>query len=258
MTAEPITGGAFATDSATDPVARVRQRLPVRLLGVWAHPDDEAYLSAGLMARVAHTGGRVTCVTATRGELGRPDDDPRPRSVFERLREDELRASLRIARVDRLRILGHPDGGCADLPHERGVAEIAGMIEVFRPDVIVTFDEGGITHHPDHLAVHRWTTDAWRRVGIGELLYAVMTDEFLERYRPLHDRIGLFGDHPPVGCAEADVALRIDLDEREVARKRRALAAHASQTTAFAEVVGEETYRSWWASETFRRAERRP
>jgi LmbE family N-acetylglucosaminyl deacetylase len=178
--------------------------------------------------------------------------------VFERLREDELRASLRIARVDRLRILGHPDGGCADLPHERGVAEIAGMIEVFRPDVIVTFDEGGITHHPDHLAVHRWTTDAWRRVGIGELLYAVMTDEFLERYRPLHDRIGLFGDHPPVGCAEADVALRIDLDEREVARKRRALAAHASQTTAFAEVVGEETYRSWWASETFRRAERRP
>src|SRR5690349_22516578 len=125
VTAEPITGGAFATDSATDPVARVRQRLPVRLLGVWAHPDDEAYLSAGLMARVAHTGGRVTCVTATRGELGRPDDDPRPRSVFERLREDELRASLRIARVDRLRILGHPDGGCADLPHERGVAEIA-------------------------------------------------------------------------------------------------------------------------------------
>jgi LmbE family N-acetylglucosaminyl deacetylase len=253
-----MTGGAFATDGTTDPVARVRQRLPVRLLGVWAHPDDEAYLSAGLMARVAQTGGKVACVTATRGELGRPDDDPRPRSVFERLREDELRASLRIARVDRLRILGHPDGGCAEIPHERGVAEIAGMIDAVRPDVIVTFDEGGITGHPDHLAVHRWTTDAWRRVGTGELLYAVMTDEFLERYRPLHDRIGLFGDHRPVGCAEADVALRVDLDGRELTRKRRALAAHASQTTTFAAVVGEETYRSWWASETFRRAERRP
>ena len=26
--------------------------LPRRLLGIWAHPDDEAYLSAGLMARM--------------------------------------------------------------------------------------------------------------------------------------------------------------------------------------------------------------
>ena len=38
--------------------------VPKRLLGVWAHPDDEAYLSAGLMARVVDHGGSVTVVTA--------------------------------------------------------------------------------------------------------------------------------------------------------------------------------------------------
>ncbi len=40
------------------------------ILGVWAHPDDEAYLSAGLMATAIAAGRRVVCVTATRGRGG--------------------------------------------------------------------------------------------------------------------------------------------------------------------------------------------
>ena len=48
------------------------------ILGVWAHPDDEVWLSAGLMMRTIDDGHHVTCVTATKGEAGFPDDDPRP------------------------------------------------------------------------------------------------------------------------------------------------------------------------------------
>ena len=40
------------------------------VLGVWAHPDDETYLTAGLMAQTVRRGDRVICVTATRGEEG--------------------------------------------------------------------------------------------------------------------------------------------------------------------------------------------
>jgi LmbE family N-acetylglucosaminyl deacetylase len=43
------------------------------VLGIWAHTDDEAYLSGGLMAMARDHGSRVVCVTATRGELGTPD-----------------------------------------------------------------------------------------------------------------------------------------------------------------------------------------
>ena len=39
------------------------------VLSVWAHPDDESYCCAGLMADAVAHGQRVTCVTATRGEL---------------------------------------------------------------------------------------------------------------------------------------------------------------------------------------------
>ena len=50
---------------------------PVRtLLGVWAHPDDEAYLSSALMAAVRREGARVVVVTATHGEHGTGDPVP--------------------------------------------------------------------------------------------------------------------------------------------------------------------------------------
>ena len=48
---------------------------PGTLLGVWAHPDDEAYLSGGLMAAATGAGRRVVVVTATYGELGTSDPE---------------------------------------------------------------------------------------------------------------------------------------------------------------------------------------
>ena len=48
------------------------------ILGVWAHPDDDIYLSAGLMAVAAAAGERVVDVTATRGEGGSMDDERWP------------------------------------------------------------------------------------------------------------------------------------------------------------------------------------
>jgi LmbE family N-acetylglucosaminyl deacetylase len=44
------------------------------VLGIWAHPDDETFLSAGLMAAAREADKRVVCATATLGEHG--TDDP--------------------------------------------------------------------------------------------------------------------------------------------------------------------------------------
>jgi hypothetical protein len=43
---------ATAYTNVDNSLTSVSRELPRRLLGIWAHPDDEAYLSAGLMARV--------------------------------------------------------------------------------------------------------------------------------------------------------------------------------------------------------------
>jgi LmbE family N-acetylglucosaminyl deacetylase len=236
--------------------------LPQRLLGVWAHPDDECYLSAGLMARVIAAGGAVRIVCATRGEFGSSDPDEMGTASFGRFRELELRSSLAVLGVHDVTFLELADGGCADADDTRMSEIVASHIEDFGADVVVTFGPDGITNHPDHLAVSRWSTAAVARVAgtesstpAVELLYATMTDDFVDRHRDMHDELGLFGDHPdgqPRSVPDHKLAMKIPLHHGELIRKRRALAEHRSQTAPLAAAVGEDFYFSWWHDECFR------
>jgi LmbE family N-acetylglucosaminyl deacetylase len=230
---------------------------PRRLLGVWAHPDDEAYLSAALMARVTDAGGSVTVVTATRGELGTPEAALQGSPAFGAVREVELRASLAELGVSDLRLLDLPDGELPEADTEAQVAAIADVIAEVDPEVVVTFGPDGITWHPDHVAVSEWTTRAWEATGRrGELLYATMTTEFAEHHAALHERIGLFADWGPGHPAttpRADLGLETVMTPAELARKRRALGRHATQTDAVASLFGEDTYLEWIDQEAYRR-----
>lgn len=237
-------------------LTKVARPLPRRLLGVWAHPDDEAYLSAGLMARVVEAGGTVTVLTATRGEKGTDDPVDYDSDHFGARREAELRASLAELGVGDVRFpLGCRDGECDRADAVGAIGAIADTIAELAPDVIVTFGPDGMTYHPDHRAISRWTTEAWRRAQVGELFYATVTHDFVAYHRDVHDRLGAFADCPngqPVSVGRARVAMECALDERELDRKRRALAAHASQTTGLAALMGEKTYRGWYRDERFR------
>jgi len=233
----------------------ISRALPQRLLGVWAHPDDEAYLSAGLMARVVAAGGSVTVLTATRGEKGTDDPDRYDQPEFAAERERELRASLAELGVHDVRFIGLRDGECDLADPYAAIDAIHDVIESVDPDTIVTFGPDGITNHPDHRAISRWTTEAWRRHGRGELLYATMTHEYVAEHQELHDRLGVFDDfggRGPSSVARWCVELECSLGEDELDRKRAALAAHATQTAPLAALMGEETYREWWRDETFR------
>lgn len=235
--------------------------LPRRLLGVWAHPDDECYLSAGLMARIAAAGGHVRLLCATRGEQGTGDPDLAGTTRFGALRELELRSSLALLGVDDLHVLGLPDGGCDAADDTALSATVAAHLAEIDADAVVTFGPDGITGHPDHLAVSRWATRA--APDRTEVLYGTMTEDFTARHRALHDRLGLFADLPggePAAVPVSGLALRVGLDHAELVRKRSALRAHGSQTAALAEMVGEATYFGWWRDECFRHpteAERR-
>lgn len=232
----------------------ISRPLPARLLGVWAHPDDECYLSAGLMARVVAAGGHVRIVCATRGELGTSDPSEMGSERFGAMRERELRSSLDVLGVDDVHFIGLPDGGCADADDTAMAAMVADHVTDVGADTVVTFGPDGITGHSDHAAVSRWATAA---SGPGaEVLYATMTREFVARHRDVHDTLGLFAGLPggrPAAVCRDRVALQVELDHAELIRKRRALAEHGSQTASLAALMGEEAYFSWWRDECFRR-----
>jgi LmbE family N-acetylglucosaminyl deacetylase len=226
------------------------------LLGVWAHPDDEAYLSAGLMAQARRLGDRVVVVTATAGELGTDDPVRWPPDRLGALRRQELRASLAALDVAEHMVLGLPDGG---LPHVDATRTIAAIIDAVRPDTIVTFGPDGMTGHADHQAVCAWTTEA-RRIAAptARLWYSTVTADFHDEWGDVNDDIDLFGmgsAGPP--CARpGELAHHIELDDRTLDQKLVALRAHASQTTKLIELLGVDLYREWWRTEYFADADR--
>jgi len=222
------------------------------VLGVWAHPDDETYLSAGLMALARDAGDRVVVVTATRGELGTTDPDRFPPEVLAPLRDEELRRALAAIGIEEHHQLGLADGGLDRYDWSLASAVIGHIVHEVEPDTIVTFGPDGITGHPDHRAVSVWATQAWRLAAPrARLLYATVTGvDDIDR------DLGVYEPGYPVLTPPEDVAVAIELSGDLLARKRAALAAHASQTASLAALLGEERYLSWIANESFR--EHRP
>lgn len=226
------------------------------ILGVWAHPDDEAYLSAGLMALARAAGQRVVCVTATRGERGTDDPATWPPRRLGRLREVELHASLAALGVTEHQFLDHVDGTLPRQDQVTAVGRLAGLVREVQPDTIVTFGPDGLTGHPDHRRISSWTTAARELAApSARLLYATTTAAHHERWTSIYERFDIYLDPDvPAFTPPERVALQLQLDGPVADRKLVALRAQASQTTGLLAALGEQTYRAWVSTETFRMA----
>jgi LmbE family N-acetylglucosaminyl deacetylase len=227
------------------------------VLGIWAHPDDEAFLSAGLMAEARAAGQRVVCVTATLGGRGTSEPERWPPERLARVRAYELRASLAVLGVTEHYLLGIPDGDCADQPLEAMVDRLATIVDDVRPDTIVTFGPDGLTGHSDHQAVSRWATAVRARAAAdARLLYATITGEFIDEWQHVYDRLRVFlTDGLPARTPSAVLGLQLRLDDELSDRKLVSLRAQATQTAALVALLGEDTMRDWCSVESFTDAE---
>jgi LmbE family N-acetylglucosaminyl deacetylase len=222
------------------------------ILSVWAHPDDETYLAGGLMAAARSHGQRVVCVSATAGERGTGDPETWPPDRLRRVRHHEAAAAMAVLGVREHQILGWPDGALA-ADDEGGIDTISRLIDDVRPDTIVTFGPTGATFHPDHIAIHRWTTAAWTRRGRrARLLYAASTAEHLRRFRQLYENGNVYmTDLRPVGVPAETLAVDLHLDGADLDRKLTALRAMATQTADLMASMSPSTFAAVVADETF-------
>jgi len=201
------------------------------ILSIWAHPDDESFLAAGVMAAARDGGQRVVCVSATAGEHGTDDVVTWPPDRLGRVRRWEAAAAMAVLGVGEHAIRGLPDGGLPGRDDE-GLAWAGRLLDEVRPDTILTFGPEGMTYHPDHIAVHRWVTEAWERADRpGRLLYATPTVEQIARFGDLYEEWGIYmTEERPAGTPERDLALRLCLTGAALDRKLTALRAMATQT----------------------------
>lgn len=130
------------------------------VLAVFAHPDDETLAAGAILAKLAAGGVDTHLVIATAGEGGwKGSPRPAPAEIARR-RGMELRAAAQVLGVRTVRVLWFPDGKVEQVPEEAAVATIAASIREVRPSAVLTFGPDGITGHPDHVAVSRFTTSA--------------------------------------------------------------------------------------------------
>lgn len=234
------------------------------VLGVWAHPDDEVYLSGGLLAAAAAAGQRVVVVTATRGERGTDDPARWPPARLAGVRETEIARSMAVldgghGRIEH-RFLGaaagvcHLDGGLRPDASADVIDELAAVVDEVAPDTVLTFGPDGMTGHSDHRAVSAWTDRALAVTGRQpRVLHAVMTDGWVREFGPMVTAMDDGQDVFPAWPADS-LAVDVVLDGDALGVKLAALRAQASQTGPTERAAGTELYRAMVAGEWFRPA----
>ncbi len=199
----------------TAALAQASQELPRArsVLAVCAHPDDESFGLGAVLDRFVSDGAEVTVLCFTHGEastLGVPGP------TLGDLRRAELAAAAAELGIGRVELLGHPDGALGAVALDELTAAVATMAGEVRADLLVVFDEGGVTGHPDHCRATEAalagapTVDALAWVvprAVADALNAAFGTTFLGR-----------------GDDEIDMTCSVDR-----ARQWRAIARHESQ-----------------------------
>jgi LmbE family N-acetylglucosaminyl deacetylase len=222
--------------------------VPHTLVVFHAHPDDEALLTGGTMARAAAAGHRVVTVFATDGGAGLAAAGFGPRGGMGRVRRAEAQAAAAVLGAARVEFLGYADSGMAGEPSGlarpfaaadpgEAAARLAAVLWEERADVLVSYDAAGGYGHPDHVQVHRVGARAAALAGTPLLLEATVDRTALRRALRLVSWLpGLPPGFDPA-TVEGTYTPRAELTHRVDVRaftgpKRAAMAAHASQATA--------------------------
>jgi len=226
------------------------------LMAVHAHPDDESSSTGGVLARYGDEGVRTIVVTCTNGEFGdapggvKPGTDGHDATEVAQIRLAELRESAKILGVTELEVLGYHDSGMPDwdykdrqdafckVPESVAAARIGVLIERYRPQVVISYDDKGAYQHPDHVHAARSAAAAVAASGIPAKFY--QTAMRRSDWRKIWDALRELGEDVP-DMSDISPEMQRQMEEREaritttidiqpvLERKRDALLAHSSQ-----------------------------
>ncbi|GAB1824472.1 PIG-L family deacetylase [Herbidospora sp. RD11066] len=220
------------------------------LMAVHAHPDDEVMGTGGVFAKYTAEGVRTVLVTCTNGEQGdgpggvKPGDPGHSEAAVAQQRLAELAESVGHLGIQHVELLGYHDSGMAgwsgnanpeaftNADFDKAVAKVAALMEEYRPQVVVTYDENGNYGHPDHIQAHRVAVAAAEATGIPAKFYytAMPRRVILASFAAMKEQGIDPGWEPPEDFGTPDELITSVVDTHEQAdAKIAALRAHASQ-----------------------------
>lgn len=134
----------------------------LKLLAVFAHPDDESMGMGGTLAKYSAEGVGTHLICASRGQrgwFGPEEQNPGPDRLGE-IRTTELENAVKELGMQRLYFLDYIDGEVDQANHTEAIGKIVTHIRKIKPQVVVTFPPDGNYGHPDHIAIGQFTSAA--------------------------------------------------------------------------------------------------
>ncbi len=213
-----------------------------------AHPDDEAIVTGGSIARASDEGHRVVIVVATNGDHGEVPDDLAPGETLVDRRRAEMEASARVLGAHRVVWLDYTDSGMTgwdqndhpgsflQAPIDEAAERLAAILREERADVLTTYDWHGSYGHPDHIKVHHVGHRAGELAGTPAVFEATSNRDAMVRMMavapdpPDFDPGQPMDDGNPFGMPESELTHEVDVTPW-IARKRASIACHASQVS---------------------------
>jgi len=206
-----------------------------------AHPDDEALLTGGTLARLAAEGHRVVIAVACDGIMG---EATRPEGAA---RLDELQASASALGVARVEHLGYADSGAGPIVHpdpvdrarfvradvDEAAERLAGILRREGADLLMSYDQAGGYGHPDHVRVHEVGQRAASMAGGVRVIEATLPREPVVALFKVTRLFRLTVRYDPEAIRNSftprtEITHRVNV-RRFALQKRAAVAAHASQ-----------------------------
>ncbi len=219
----------------------------MRLLGVFAHPDDQGLLCGGTFARYADAGADVVTVCLV------GDTADRGATI----------ASARRLGIRDVIVMDYAPGELADSTAELDAVSLD-LLRSLQPDVVITFGPDGMNRDPDRLAVHASTARSFfalhrGRLSAGpvtKLYYGIWPQQHLRRALGALRASGVNTDFVPDverwGSPDSSVTTIIDV-ESQLDRKLAAIIDQSPRPPAFRDLPS-AVLADLWGHEFYRRA----
>jgi len=187
------------------------------VLAVCAHPDDESFGLGATLAAFAAAGSSTAVLCFTHGEMSSLGVEI---SELGRIRATELADAATELGVQHVELFDYPDGALAQQPLDRLVDRVCQVADRVRADLLLVFDEGGITGHPDHTRATEAALAFARNARVPVLAWAVR--------EPIAALLNKELGTGFVGRTDMHLDFEVHVDRE---RQHRAITRHASQAT---------------------------
>lgn len=172
-----------------------------RILVIFPHPDDESFATGGTIAKYAKNGWMIHLLCITRGQKGSSEQFP-PGEKLGLIRSQELENAASILGISQVQMYDFIDGKLKIVARGELEDKIFKDMALIVPDIVITYEPGGISNHPDHIRLTNAVTYAFQKYAksLNDLsrfaeLKGIIIRDLNRLYRKSFDEVGeLSGD----------------------------------------------------------------